>query len=226
MKILIVEDEFELAESIESYFKQEGYVCEHAPNLKIAIEKVSVYEYDCIILDINLPEGSGLSALEALGNKKESTGTLILSANQLLDDRIDGLNRGADDYLTKPFHLAELNARVKSIIRRKQHKGSNEININEIKINLDSKQVFINEEEVRLTKKEYELLLFFISNKNRVLTKNSICEYIYGDFIDQLDSFDFIYSHIKNLRKKLISAGCEDYLNTIYGVGYNFKISS
>lgn len=223
MKILIIEDEIDLAQSIESYFKQEGYICEFANDLNSAIEKVSIYLYDCIILDLNLPDGNGLDLIQYL--KNENTGILILSANQQLEDKVSGLNKGADDYITKPFHLAELNARVKSIIRRKTFNGKNEIILNEILIDLDAKLVKINQEEIQLTKKEYELLLFFISNKNRVLTKNAICEYIYGDFIDQLDSFDFIYSHIKNLRKKLIQEGCQDYLKTIYGVGYNFKVS-
>ena len=225
MKLLIVEDQIELVKSIQSYLTNEGYICEYAYDYNTALEKLSVYEYDCIVLDINLPDGSGLDLIPIVTRKNNNTGILILSANQELNDKIDGLEKGADDYLTKPFHLAELNARLKSIIRRKKHDGKNEILINEISINLDSKSVYIDEIELKLTKKEYELLLFFLSNRNRVLTKNSICEYIYGDFIDQLDSFDFIYSHIKNLRKKLLNAGCDDYLKTIYGVGYKFNVS-
>lgn len=223
MKLLIVEDEVELSKSIESYFKQEGSVCEAVGLLKDAIEKVSVYEYDCIILDINLPDGKGLSLIQYIKNK-DKVGILILSANQQLEDKLEGLDLGADDYLTKPFHLSELNARVKSIIRRKIHKGSSIIELNEISIDLNAKQAYIDNEELVLTKKEFELLMYFVSNKNRVLTKSSICEYIYGDYIDNLDSVDFIYSHIKNLRKKMISAGCNDYLKTVYGVGYNFKV--
>lgn len=224
MKLLVVEDELELSKSIESYFKHENVVCEVVGTLRAAIEKVSVYEYDCIILDINLPDGKGLELFQYI-KQRDKVGVLILSANQQLEDKLEGLNLGADDYLTKPFHLSELNARVKSIIRRKQYLGSSRIEVNEISIDIDAKQAYINNDELTLTKKEYELLMYLISNKNRVLTKSSICEYIYGDYIDNLDSVDFIYSHIKNLRKKMIAAGCTDYLKTVYGVGYNFKVS-
>lgn len=223
MKLLIVEDEQELSKTIESYFEQEGNVCEVVGTLNEAREKVNIYEYDCIVLDINLPDGKGLDLIKTIQDK-DKVGVLILSANQQLEDKLEGLNLGADDYLVKPFHLSELNARLKSIIRRKQYQGKSQFSVNEISVNIDAKQVDVNNQEVELTKIEYKLLLYFLSNKNRVVTKSSICEYIYGDYMDNFDSVDFIYSHIKNLRKKLISAGCEDYVKTVYGVGYKFKV--
>ena len=151
------------------------------------------------------------------------SGIIIISAKNSLDDRIDGLELGADDYLSKPFHLSELNARIKALIRRKNFDGQNEITINEITINTDAHRLFVNAEEVIITNKEYELLLFFIANKNRVITKTAIAEHLSGDDVDQSDNYDFIYTHIKNLRKKLIDKGCTDYIQTVYGIGYNFK---
>jgi DNA-binding response OmpR family regulator len=223
MKILVIEDEKDLRESIIAYLKQEGYICEAAANFKEAMNKILVYKYDCIIVDIVLPGGSGLDLIKELKKSAREGGVIIISANNSVDDKIKGLEMGSDDYLTKPFHLSELNARVKSIIRRWNFKGNTEIKFNEIKILPESHEVFINENILALTIKEYDLLLFFISNKGKVIPKDSIAEHLWGDNMDQADSFEFIYTHIKNLRKKLIQMGCSDYINTVYGIGYKFQ---
>lgn len=223
MKILVIEDEKELRKSIVTYLSQEGYLCESASGFKEGMEKLAGYEYDCLIIDINLPGGSGLDLIrEFKKNSSSEAGIIIISARNALEDKITGLEIGADDYLTKPFHLPELNARIKSIIRRRSFRGSNEIVFNEIRVLPDSREVFVNDEGVTLTAKEYDLLLFFIANKGRVLSKDSIAEHLWGDYMDQADSFDFIYTHIKNLRKKLIQQGSKDYITSVYGIGYKF----
>lgn len=222
MKILIVEDEKVLADSIADFLAKEGYLCEKALTYSKASEKINLYVYDCILVDITLPDGNGLKIIEELKKLKSTAGIIIVSAKNAIDDRITGLDIGADDYLTKPFHLSELNARVKSIIRRRQFNGNNEIVFNEIKINPDSKTVLVHNKPVNLTRKEYDLLLFFISNKNRVLPKEAIAEHLWGDNMDIADSFDFIYTHMKNLRKKIVELGAKDYIQTIYGMGYKF----
>jgi DNA-binding response OmpR family regulator len=223
MKILVIEDEKDLRESIMTYLKQEGYVCEAAANFKDAQDKILIYNYDCIIVDIMLPDGSGLQLIQELKKAGMGGGVIIISANNSVDDKIKGLEIGSDDYLTKPFHLSELNARIKSIIRRWNFKGNTEVKFNEIKILPDSHEVFINDIKVTLTVKEYDLLLFFISNEGKVIPKGSIAEHLWGDNIDQTDSFEFIYTHIKNLRKKLVMRGCKDYIHTVYGIGYKFQ---
>lgn len=205
------------------YLESEGYICETANDYQKASEKVNVYEYDCIVVDITLPKGSGLQIIEELKEKKSEAGIIIVSAKNSLDDKLKGLELGSDDYLTKPFHLSELNARIKALIRRKSFDGKNEILLNEIKIDLPSRSVYIKNGLITLTTKEYELLLFFISSKNKVITKNAIAEHLWGDDMDQSDSYDFIYTHIKNLRKKMLEKGCEDYIKTVYGIGYNFS---
>jgi DNA-binding response OmpR family regulator len=222
MKILLIEDEKELCRSIETYLKQENYLCESAMTFDQAMEHISLYGYDCVIVDITLPDGTGLDVIRELKKNKTGSGIIIISAKNSLDDKIAGLDIGADDYLTKPFHLSELNARIKSVIRRRNFQGNNEIVLNEIKILPEQMQVFINDKEIILTKKEFDLLIFFISNKNRVLTKEAIAEHLWGQEIDMADSFDFIYTHIKNLRKKMLEKGGHDYIHTIYGMGYKF----
>jgi DNA-binding response OmpR family regulator len=224
MKILLIEDEKELCRSIETYLKQENYLCESAMTYDKAMEQISLYQYDCVIVDITLPDGTGLDVIRELKKNKTTSGIIIISAKNSLDDKITGLEIGADDYMTKPFHLSELNARIKSVIRRRSFGGNNEIVLNEIKILPDQMQVLIDGKEIFLTKKEFDLLIFFISNKNRVLTKEAIAEHLWGQEIDMADSFDFIYTHIKNLRKKMLEKGGHDYINTIYGMGYKFII--
>lgn len=223
MKILIVEDEKELRKTLVSYLAQEGYLCESAANYEEAQQKIGVYEYDCFIIDIMLPGGNGLDLVKEIKRKGSTAGVIIISAKDSIEDKITGLEIGSDDYITKPFHLPELNARIKSVIRRRNFQGSNEIVFNEIKIIPEARQVLINNKEVVLTAKEFDLLIFFISNKGKVIPKDSIAEHLWGDYIDQANSYDFIYTHIKNLRKKIIQHGAKDYLTTVYGIGYKFQ---
>lgn len=222
MKILIIEDEEGLRESIEEYFTGEGNICETAATYHSALGKINLYRYDCILLDITLPGGNGMNILKTLKENNHPDGLLIISAKNSLDDRLEGLNLGADDYLVKPFHLSELKARVTAIIRRKTFNGSNQLLFNELTIDLLAKEVKVGKLQVKLTRKEYALLLYFIANKGKVVSKNAIAEHLWGDGIDIADNFDFIYSHIKNVRKKLVEAGCRDYIQAAYGLGYKF----
>lgn len=222
MKILIIEDEAGLRESIEEYFSEAGNLCETADNYDTAITKINLYSYDCILLDITLPGGSGIDILKILKENKNKDGVLIISAKNSLDDRLQGLDLGADDYLVKPFHLSELKARVSAITRRKTYDSSNILEFNEISINLSAKTVKIKDSGIKFTRKEYELLIYFIANKGKVISKNAIAEHLWGDGIDLANNFDFIYSHIKNLRKKMVEAGGNDYIEATYGMGYKF----
>src|ERR1035437_2901210 len=223
MKILIIEDEKVIRESIVTYMTDERYLCEIAIDYPSALEKIEMYDYDCILLDITLPGGNGLSLLKELKKVNRLDGVLIISARNAIDDRVEGLNLGADDYLTKPFHLSELSARVAAIIRRKQFEGNNELQFNEISINTFGKTISINNSPLELTRREHDLILFFVTNKNRVISKNAIAEHLWGDEMYAIDNFDFIYTHIKNLRKKLTDVGCDDYIHSIYGMGYKFS---
>jgi DNA-binding response OmpR family regulator len=222
MKILIIEDEKELVKSMAQFLRQESYVCEVAYSAAEAREKISLYDYDCILLDISLPDGNGLKVLETIKASKKSEGVIIITAKNSLEDRVAGLNLGADDYLPKPFYLPELSARVSAVIRRKRFDGNNVLAFHEISIDLLGKTVSVNGKAVELTRKEYDLLLFLVSNKNRVISKNAIAEHLSGDDAELLDKFDFIYSHMKNLKKKLAEAGGTDYIKTVYGLGYKF----
>ena len=223
MKILIVEDEIELLDSMASYLKNEDFICEKASTFFEAEDKLISFNYDIILLDISLPDGSGIDLLKLIKEKSPTTGVLIVSAKNSLDDKLTGLDLGADDYITKPFHLAELNSRVNSLIRRQKFDGDETIQFNEIQINPSSKSVTVNDKPIELTKKEYNLLLYFITNKNKVLTKESIAEHLWGDDIEMSDSYDFIYTHMGNLRKKIKKLGAPDYLKTMYGLGYKFS---
>lgn len=222
MKILIIEDEPELAKSIAEYLSAEKYLCEFTSTFNEAMHKTESFDYDCILLDITLPDGNGLQILEELKNQNKQDGVIIISAKNALDDKIKGLQLGADDYLTKPFHLSELMARIYSVIRRKQFSNSNVVKQNELQIDLLAKTVFINHQEINLTKKEFDLLIYFIGNKNRVISKSALAEHLSGDFADMLDNHDFVYAHVKNLKKKLYEAGCDHYLKTVYGTGYKW----
>ncbi|MEP6584680.1 MAG: response regulator transcription factor [Ginsengibacter sp.] len=221
MKILIIEDEKELSASIASYLATQEYACDLAENFSEALDKIETLDYDCILLDISLPGGNGLKILEILKQNNKSDGVLIISAKNSLDDKIQGLNLGADDYLPKPFHLSELSARIAAIIRRKNFDGHSLVKFHNLTIDTQSKVVTVNEAPIVLTKKEYELLLYFVSNKRKVISKDAIARYLWGD--DMAGSFDFIYTHIKNLRKKLGDAGEADYIKSIYGMGYKFS---
>ena len=221
MKILIVEDEIDLQQSIASYLQKEANLCETASNFIEGSYKASLYDYDIILLDINLINGNGLDILKILKQENKNAGVIIISANSSLDDKLSGLDLGADDYLTKPFHLAELNSRIKAVLRRKHFDGNDKINFNEIEINTASRLVTVSNKEIALTRKEFDLLLFFIANKERVLSKEIIAEHLWGDHSDMMDNFDFIYVHINNLRKKLTQSGAK-YIQTAYGSGYRF----
>lgn len=225
MKILVIEDEQELAASIISYLHAAQYRCESAADFNTAMEKISLYDYSCIILDITLPGGNGLDILTELKTNGKSDGVLIISARNAVDDKVSGLKAGADDYLTKPFHLSELAARVDAIIRRKNFDNKNLLVIDQLIVDLQEKQVKVDQTIIDLTRKEYDLLLYFISNRNRVISKGAIAEHLWGDHMDLADNYDFIYTHIKNLRRKLLQAGCADYIRSVYGMGYKFSIN-
>lgn len=223
MKVLIIEDHIELLDALHETLSQEGYLCELASSYLEAEDKVAVYEYDLLVVDINLPGGSGLDIIRQIKQRNVKSGVIVISARNSLNNKVEGLELGADDYITKPFDMAELVARVKSVIRRRNFSGSDTVNFNEIEINIISRSVSINNTVIELTKSEYDILLFFISNPNRVLTRETIAEHIWGDNMDLADSYDFIYSHIKNLRKKMIDAGGENYIKAVYGIGYKLS---
>lgn len=222
MKILIIEDEIELLIIVSNFLTKENYICELADNFRKAEDKLSIYEYDIILLDITLPDGNGLQLLKTIKKFNYKAGVIIISAKNSTDDKIHGLDLGADDYMTKPFQLSELNSRIKALIRRRQFDGSNLLTFNEISINTDSKSIFVNDKELTFTKKEYDLLLFFFINQNRVITKEALAEHLWDDNIDLADNYDFIYTHLNNIRKKIKVAGGTDYIKTIYGMGYKF----
>ena len=223
MKLLLIEDEKELALSIQKYLTDKDFVCEWVNNAKSAIDKISIYDYDCILLDLMLPDGNGFEILKELKDQNKTEGIIIISAKETLETRIEGFNLGADDYLTKPFHLSELLVRVQALIRRKNFKGSNIVSFNEIHIDILSKAVKVNNDKIDITKKEIDLLLYLIGNENRVLSKSAIAEHLSGDMADMLDNHDFVYAHIKNLKKKLNDAGSGDYIKSVYGLGYKWK---
>lgn len=224
MKILIVEDEPELANDIVGYLNDQDYLCELAIDYNQAIDKISSYAYDCVLLDLMIPFGNGLEVLEKLKAEKRTDGIIIISAKGALDDKIKGLKLGADDYLAKPFHLSELSARIYSVIRRKQFDNSNTIAHDELVVDMLSKTVTVGSNIVSLTKKEFDLLLLFLGNKNKVISKNALAEHLSGDIADMFDNHDFVYAHVKNLKKKLTEAGCDNYLKTIYGTGYKWEL--
>ncbi len=223
MKILIVEDEKNLANDMVTYLSGENYLCETAATFIEAEQKIGIYTYDCILLDLMLPGGDGLQLLELLKAQNLNDGVIIISAKNSTEDKVKGLNMGADDYLAKPFHHSELLARIHSVIRRKQFNNSNVIRQKELSIDLLAKTVQVNDVSISLTKKEYDLLLFFIGNKNRVISKNALAEHLSGDVADMFDNHDFVYAHVKNLKKKLAEAGYGNYLKTIYGTGYKWE---
>lgn len=225
MKILVIEDEPGMRDNIVNSLQQEQYVVETAIDFNTALEKVEIYEYDCILLDIGLPGGSGLAILEELKAQNKTEGVIIVSAKDSLEDKIKGLNLGADDYLAKPFHLAELHARVRSVLRRKKLDSYNYTVCNNLKIDVEQRMVWINEKQVELNRKEFDVLLYLVINKNRLVNKSALAEHVWGDYIDEANSFDFIYSQIKNLRKKLKDHGAEVEIQAIYGVGYKLVLT-
>lgn len=222
MKILIIEDESGLRESIRQYLEHQGYTCETVSDYNKGSEKIDEYIYDCIVVDIGLPGGSGLDLVKQLKSTNPKSGIIIISAKNSLEDKLTGLELGSDDYITKPFHLSELNARIKAVIRRRSFEGNKIIVFQEIKVDPEARSVTVNDKSLDLTEKEYQLLEYFLANKKWVLTKSAIAEHVWGDEYLQVSNYDFIYTHIKNLRKKLLDAGSGDYIKTVYGTGYKF----
>lgn len=222
MKLLIIEDERELSDNIVAYLSSENYLCEQAFTYADARMKVNIYDYDCVLLDLMLPGGNGLDLLQDIRARHNAVGVIIISAKDSLDDKVKGLAIGADDYLPKPFHLAELSMRIYAIIRRKEFTANNVLRSNGIEIDLPGKAVSVNGKAVVPTRTEYELLLFFISNKNRVVSKASMAEHLSGEMADMLDNHDFVYTHIKNLKAKLAEAGVKDCIKNVYGAGYKW----
>lgn len=224
MKILLIEDEADLASSIVAYLKSNQLICESAGTLNTALDKIHAYDYDCILLDLNLPDGDGFTLLSELKKLDKTDGIIITSAKDTLPTRLEGLRLGADDFLTKPFHLSELLARIQALVRRRQFNGKNTVRFQEITIDILSKTVTVNDTPVELTKKEIDLLLFLVGNHNKVLSKAALAEHLSGDMADMLDNHGFVYAHIKNLKKKLNDAGSGDYIKTVYGLGYKWQV--
>jgi DNA-binding response OmpR family regulator len=223
MKVLVIEDEIALLQDIKKYLEVENMIVETASDFGQAMNKILDFDYDCIVVDINLPNGSGFDLVQELKKQKSKTGIIIISARNSLDDKLKGLNIGADDYLVKPFHLSELNARINSIIRRRFQEGNNKTTFNEISIDHIAQIVQVNGKPVVLTHKEFDLLVYFITNKNKVLSQLAIVEHLWADEIELVDSYAFLYTHIRNLRKKIQDADCPNYLKSIYGIGYKWE---
>lgn len=220
MKLLIVEDEPSLREIMVRTLRGERYVVEEAADYASALAKLEDYDYDCILLDIMLPGGSGLRLLERLKELRKSAGVIIISARDSLDDKVEGLELGADDYLAKPFHLAELSARIRSVIRRHQRDGQESLDAGNVRLFPDRQRVEVADREVELVRKEYDILHYFMSRPGRMVNKATLAEAVWGDHIDQSDNFDFVYAQMKNLRRKLADAGADIELKSIYGFGY------
>ena len=220
MKILIIEDEQEMLENMQNSLEKEEFVVETASSYREAFSKIGVYEYDCILLDISLPDGDGFQILKELKNKGILDSVIIVSAKDSLDDKIKGLDLGADDYLPKPFHMAELHARINAVLRRKKLEGSNILQIGNISIDMDKHVVSIDKTEITLNRKEFDILMYLATNKDRLVNKSALAEHVWGDYIDQSDNFEFIYSQIKNLRKKLNDQNAEIEIKAVYGIGY------
>lgn len=222
MKILIVEDEPQMLENMTQNLEAEGFLVECATNFEEARDRIDVYEYDCILLDLDLPDGNGLELLKIIKKKGLEDGVIIVSAKNSIDDKLQGLDLGADDYLPKPFHMAELRARVKAVLRRRNFEGQDDLKFENIAIDTSNRTLFIEKKEVELNRKEYDVLLYFASNKDRLINKNALAEH--DDNIEQADNFDFIYSQIKNLRKKIDAHGADIEIKTVYGIGYKMQI--
>lgn len=220
MKILVIEDEKGLLEVMRESLEKEKYIVETATDFISGLEKIGTYDYDCVLVDIMLPNGSGLDLVREIKALRKKEAIIIISAKDAVDDKVTGLELGADDYLAKPFHLAELHARIKSAVRRKNHDGDTFITFNNIQLQPEQRTVTVNNTPLTLNRKEYDLLYYFMINPNRLINKTALAESVWGDNIDQADSLDFVYSQIKNLRKKLKDAAAEADLQAVYGMGY------
>ncbi|UII19685.1 response regulator transcription factor [Fulvivirga ligni] len=224
MKVLVVEDEKDLLESVIESLEQEGYTVESAMDMTSALMKIAAFNYDCILLDITLPDGNGLKLLEELKKDNKNDGVIIVSAKDAIEDKIHGLNLGADDYLPKPFHMAELHARVKSIIRRRKLDGSNVLNYNGLTIDPDNHTVEFKESQISLNRKEFDVLFYLATNDKRLVSKMAIAEHVWGDHVDEADDYEFVYSQIKNLRRKLKAHQAPVNIKAVYGVGYKLEV--
>lgn len=220
MKILIIEDETDLVDVIRESLEIENFVVEHANTFSGALDKIISFDYDCILLDIMLPGGNGLDLLQELRTLDKSENVIIISAKDSLEDKLRGLNLGADDYLTKPFHIAELTARVKSVLRRKAFQGKRTIDIGNLTLDVEERTLLIHEQPLLLNRKEFDILMYMVVNRNRLVNKTSLAEHVWGDHMDQADDYEFIYSQIKNLRKKLKDSGASVEIQAVYGIGY------
>jgi DNA-binding response OmpR family regulator len=224
MKILLVEDEPALQQAVHTYLEGEGYIVSTADTYPQAAQKVNDYDYDCVVVDLMLPGGNGFELVRDLKKNGSTAGIIVVTARDTLIDKLTGLDLGADDYLTKPFHLPELNARIRSVLRRRLFGGHEQMTVGELVLMPSQQRVRIQDTDLKLTTKEYELLLFLVTNADRLLSKSAIVEHVWGDTMDGVDSHEFLYTHVKNLRRKLIAAGCPDYIQTRYGAGYIFSI--
>lgn len=224
MKILIVEDELSLLDLMTKALIKERYVVEQASTYAEALEKIGMYAYDCILLDIMLPDGNGLKLLEEIKLLDKRESVIIISAKDSLEDKVLGLELGADDYLPKPFHLIELNARIKSVIRRSTGGGQKGYKLGNVFVNTESHRVTIGDKEVELLKKEYDILVYFMQRPNHLIDKSILAEGVWGDHIDQVDNFHFIYAQMKNLRHKLTKNGATIEIKSIYGFGYKLVL--
>ena len=220
MKILIIEDDSSLREIISRGLHSEGYVVETACNFSEADDKIAGYSYDCILLDIMLPDGNGLRLLEHIKSLKKSDHVIIISARDSIDDKVTGLDLGADDYLAKPFYMAELSARIKSVLRRSANNGGNKLTAGNITIDLHSRRVEVDGKELTLLKKEFDILLYFMQRPNHIVDKAMLAEAVWGDHVDAADNFDFVYAQVKNLRKRLDVSGASLTITAVYGFGY------
>jgi DNA-binding response OmpR family regulator len=226
MKLLIVEGEQVAQDSIMRYMKREGHLCECAAHFQEAYKKVVNYEYDCIILNPDLSGADGMKLIRILKEQRSEAGIIVVSARDSADQRVAGLNEGADDFLSRPFNLPELNARVKAVVRRKSGQSGVLMDFGALKIRLDERTVEAGGDLLPLTRKEFDILAFLARNKNRVVTKDAIAEHLWGDYMEDPQSYNFIHAHVKNLRKKLSAPGCADYLKTVYGIGYKFTFNT
>lgn len=220
MKILLVEDDRSFQEILRQALEKERFVVESASDYHSALLKIYDYAYDCILLDITLPGGSGLDLLRRLKEMKSEGNVIIISARDTVEDKISGLNLGADDYLAKPFHIAELMARIHSVLRRNRPGGEEWITYGNTKVNPHTFEVFVDGAETELSRKEFDILLYFIQRPERLISKSMLAEGVWGDHFDELDNYDFVYSQIKNLRKQLSAAGANIEIISVYGMGY------
>ena len=222
MKLLIIEDQKALSDNIVKFLSSQDYVCEQAFTLNEAMIKADLYDYECVLLDLMLPDGNGMDVLRWFKLHKPSTGIIIVSAKDATDDIVEGLKIGADDYMAKPFNLSELAMRIFALIRRRSFQASNLLVVDELTVDLEQKSVKVNGRDIDLTKSEYELLLFLLGNRNKVISKSAIAEHLTGDMADLMDNFNFVFAHMKNLKKKLAAAGCPDHIKTLYATGYKW----